>query len=129
MPLIERSSSLSSFIVLLSVFSLLQLYLPYHSVSALIVLAFALKKPHGFISYAVRKPARLVLQDECGRDSIPKGAGNTIRRRTAQQRQWKPYCSSALPLAWILHPLSSLKNQGTLSNLLRHGVRCSIICI
>ena len=49
MPLMERSSSLSSFIVLLSVFSLLQLYLPYHSVSALIVLAFALKKPHGFI--------------------------------------------------------------------------------
>ena len=32
-----------------------------------------------FISYAVRKPARLVLQDECGRDSIPKGVGNTIR--------------------------------------------------
>ena len=26
-----------------------------------------------FISYAVRKPARLVLQDECGRDPIPKG--------------------------------------------------------
>ena len=32
-----------------------------------------------FIRYAAGKPARLVLQDECGRDSIPKGVGNTIR--------------------------------------------------
>ena len=30
-----------------------------------------------FIRYAAGKPARLVLQDECGRDPIPKGVGKT----------------------------------------------------